>query len=81
MSSVPYADKLAGRDPQKVIAATPARLDRVLESLSPAEIEAQPAPGKWSVREIMAHLADCEIAWAWRLRQTFGEDHALMQPF
>jgi len=81
MSGVPYVDRLGGRDAAKVIAETPVRLGLILDGLSTAEIEARPAPGKWSVREIVAHLADCEIAWGWRLRQVYGEDHVTIQPF
>jgi hypothetical protein len=40
-----------------------------------------PAPGKWSVREILCHLADCEIVFAYRLRQTLAEPHHVIQPF
>jgi uncharacterized damage-inducible protein DinB len=81
MSRLPYAEALGSRDPQQVIAETPLRLVRVLEALTPEEIEAQPAPGKWSVREVVAHLADCEIAWSWRLRQALAEEHPEIQPF
>lgn len=81
MSVVPYSQELAGRDPQKIIAETPARLARVLGALTTEQIETRPAPGKWSVREIVAHLADCEIAWSWRLRQVYAEEHAVIQPF
>ncbi len=81
MSGVPYAERLEGRDAAKVMAATPARLGLILDGLSTAEIEALPAPGKWSVREIVAHLADCEVAWSWRLRQVYGEEHATIAPF
>ena len=81
MSQAPYAEVLAGRDPQKVIAQTPRRLSKVLDALTPEQIETPSAPGKWTVREIIAHLADCEIAWAWRLRQALAEEHAQMQPF
>ena len=78
---VPYSQNLAGRDPASVIAETPGRLSAVLDALTPAHIETPPAPGKWSVREIMAHLADCEIAWAWRLRQALADEHHQIQPF
>ena len=40
-----------------------------------------PAPGKWSVREILCHLADCELVFAYRLRQTLAEPHHVIQPF
>lgn len=81
MSGVPYAEMLGERDAAKVIAETPRRLGLVLDGLSAAEIETRPAPGKWCVREMMAHLADCEIVWGWRLRQVYGEEHAVTQPF
>jgi hypothetical protein len=32
------------------------------------------APGKWSPAQILCHLADCEIAFGFRLRQTLAED-------
>jgi uncharacterized damage-inducible protein DinB len=81
MNGVPYAAMLEGRDPAQVIAVTPVRLGLILDGLSTAEVETRPAEGKWCVREIVAHLADCEIAWAWRLRQVLGEEHVTIQPF
>jgi len=42
---------------------------------------ASPAPGKWSAAEIIAHLADCELVFAFRLRQTLAEDAPVIQPF
>jgi uncharacterized damage-inducible protein DinB len=81
MSKLPYAETLAGQDPQQVIAETPLRLMRILDGLTDEQIEARPAPGKWSLREVIAHLADCEIAWGWRLRQAYAESGAAIQPF
>lgn len=77
----PYASYLGTRDPQKVIAETPAKLSKYLDSLGEARANEAPAPGKWSVREILCHLADCEIAFAYRLRQTLAEPHHVIQPF
>jgi uncharacterized damage-inducible protein DinB len=76
----PYAEALGKREPIEVIAATPERLGALLGTLSAEEIERRPAPGKWSVREIMAHLADCEIAFGFRLRQG-AAGVELLQPF
>jgi uncharacterized damage-inducible protein DinB len=81
MSTVPYAETLASHDPRKVIAATPERLIELLDGLSDEQMEARPAPGKWNLRETIAHLADCEIAWSWRLRQAYALPHAVMEPF
>lgn len=80
-SKVPYDEVLGDRDPAKVIAKTPRKLMKLLDDLSDDQIESRPAPGKWSLRETMAHLADCEIAWAWRLRYVYGEKSPVIQPF
>ncbi len=81
MSGVPYVENLEGRDAAKVLGETPVRLGLILDGLSMTEIEARPAPEKWSVREVVAHLADCEIAWSWRLRHVYGEEAVTIQPF
>ena len=39
------------------------------------------APGKWTVAEILCHLADTEIAFSFRWRQTLAEEHHIVQPF
>lgn len=77
----PYASHLAGKDPLEVIAATPGQLASFVRTLGPERVEKTPAPGKWSAREIVCHLADCELVFAYRLRQTLAEDHHLIQPF
>jgi uncharacterized damage-inducible protein DinB len=77
----PYASFLGTRDPREVIAATTGRLKDLFAPMSPEQAETAPAPGKWSAREILGHLADCEIVFAFRLRQAVAEDHHIIQPF
>ncbi|WP_035348065.1 DinB family protein [Edaphobacter aggregans] len=77
----PYAKFLGGQDPIPVITATAERLHVLIDPLAPAHVDRAPAPGKWSIREIVAHLADCEIVFCFRLRQTLAEDHPIIQPF
>jgi hypothetical protein len=77
----PYAKNLNSRDPIPVLGATASRLKNLAAQIGPARITAPPAPGKWSARDILCHLADCEIAFGFRLRQTLAEDHHLIQPF
>ena len=81
VSEVPYTKALGGRNAQTVIAETPARLAEVLQGVSAEDAEVRPAPGKWCLREVVAHLADCEIAWSWRLRIAYEKERAEMQPF
>jgi uncharacterized damage-inducible protein DinB len=76
----PYAGALGQREPVEVIASTPEKLERLLGRLSAEQIKSPPAPGKWSVREIMAHLADCELAFGFRLRQG-AAGVEMIQPF
>jgi DinB family protein len=77
----PYASFLGPRDPREVIASTADRLRELLDSLGESRAGQSPAPGKWSVREILCHLADCEIVFAFRYRQTLAEPHHIIQPF
>ena len=77
----PYAPFLGPREPREVIASTAAQLRELLDSLGADRASKSPAPGKWSAREILCHLADCEIVFAFRLRQTLAEPHHVIQPF
>lgn len=77
----PYASFLGGQDPLEVIGATPARVRFLMETIGPFRTDQAPAPGKWGARQIVCHLADCEVAFAFRLRQTLAEDRHVMQPF
>jgi hypothetical protein len=65
-----------------VIEETSRRLSEIVSKLSiGSNLEWRPAPGKWNAREILCHLADCEIAFAFRLRQTLAETNHVIQPF
>jgi hypothetical protein len=77
----PYASWLDGKDPLEVIRATPGRLEKSIEGSLSETLNCSPAPGKWSVRDILCHLADCEVVFAFRLRQALAEDHHVIQPF
>ena len=77
----PYARQLGSRDPLKVVATTARHLEQLSVALGPARIEESPAPGKWSPLEILCHLADCELVFAYRIRQALAEDHHVIQPF
>src|ERR687897_1881627 len=45
-----------------------------LEAITDAELEAREAPGEWSPREIVHHLADSEMTSAIRLRLLIAQD-------
>lgn len=81
----PYASFLNGQDPLPVLNATASRIRTITSALNPAQINTPPSPRKWSIREIAAHLADCETVFSFRLRQTLApttaQPHHIIQPF
>lgn len=77
----PYASQLGDLDARTVISETPSELSRICDRLGPRGLRRSLAPGKWPAAKILIHLADCEIAFAFRLRQALAESNHLIQPF
>jgi len=77
----PFDKYLDGRSLETILESTSGALASALAAMSPDKASAPIAPGKWSPAQIVSHLADCEIAFAWRLRQIVAEDSPLLQPF
>ena len=72
---------IAGQEPLKVQAATPRKLERLVARASAAKLRKRPAPDKWSVTEILAHLADVEIVIGWRVRAILGAPGTPVQAY
>ena len=51
----------------------PQRLQQAIDGLSCEEMLAEARPGKWSVQEIVLHLADAEIMGSTRIRQCYAQ--------
>jgi len=77
----PYARFVDSRPVVEILASTAPALAELAESIGPDRIAVAPAPGKWTPAEILCHLADCEVAFGFRLRQTLAEEHHILQPF
>jgi hypothetical protein len=60
------------QEPLRVQGATAKRIERLLKGVPAAKLRKRPAPGKWSIREIVAHLADTELVGGWRMRLILG---------
>src|SRR5690349_4161793 len=71
----------AGQDPWVVLSSTGDRLRGLIEGRSREELSRAPGPGRWSVAQILAHLADAEVVAAWRLRSVLAQDAVALQPF
>ena len=57
-----------------ILRATPDAVRSRLYGLSDAVLSAPEAAGKWSIRQVVRHLADSEIVWGWRLRLVLAQD-------
>src|ERR1700740_3483395 len=73
--------KIAGKDPIRTQTETAKRLTGLLKRGTPAKLKKRPAPDKWSVVEILAHLADVEMVTGWRLRSILGSPGTPIQAF
>jgi hypothetical protein len=80
-----YIDRIlsnvGAEDPWNVLVTTPSQLRRLVVDRDASELNRKPAPDRWSVVEILAHLADCEVVTGWRLRSILATDGVALQPF
>jgi len=63
---------LGGGDPLKLQAAAPGKLAKLLKGVSAAKARKRPAPDKWSISEIVSHIADTELVLGYRIRAILG---------
>jgi DinB superfamily len=70
-----------GQDAIKVQRATAGKLKKSISGLSSSQLKWRQDPAKWSISEIIAHLADAEIVASWRMRSVIGENGITIQPF
>ena len=65
---------LGDHDPVQILEQTPAALRRLLDTVPPEAVGRPEAPGKWSIREVVQHLADSELVGGFRLRMVMAHD-------
>lgn len=72
---------LEGKDPVSILSSTPGKIARLLGGVSRKRLTTRPAPGKWSVAEILAHLADAELVTGFRMRLILGANRTTIQAY
>jgi hypothetical protein len=72
---------LGSKDPVAVMRATHEKLTRATAGVSLRRLSASPAKGKWSVRQILAHLADDELVWGYRIRKILETNGVAIEGF
>jgi DinB superfamily len=70
---------VSGKDPLDVQRETAKEITKLIRPLSKKQLSRRPEPGKWSITEILAHLADSEIVLGWRMRLMICQNGALIQ--
>jgi hypothetical protein len=72
---------LGRRDPTEVLGELIAWLEERTQGLNDALLRRPEAPGKWSVVEVIQHLADSDLVFAYRLRMVLTEDSPPLQGY
>lgn len=80
-----YVQRILGyvgaQDPLSIQRRTPKELERLIKGASASGLQKRPALGRWSIAEILAHLADTEIVASWRIRSILGSPGTPLQAF
>ncbi|HZU29903.1 MAG TPA: DinB family protein [Candidatus Angelobacter sp.] len=69
------------KDPLRLQKAAPDKLVALLRGKTKNQLTRRPAPDKWSIAEIVAHMADAELAISWRLRQVLSSNAVPVQAY
>lgn len=77
----PYAVDLGTRDALEAFSETPFKLKALVEGWTEAQFERSYAPGKWTMRQVLIHLAQTELALGTRARYALAEDGYASQNF
>jgi hypothetical protein len=72
---------IEGKDALKTQSASPKKLESLVKGAPSSKLRKRPGPDKWSVAEILAHLADTEIVVGWRVRSILAAPGTPIQAF
>ena len=72
---------LVGKDVLALYEEIPLKIRRTVKGLSERQLSTPPAKGKWSIRQIIAHLCDTEQAFSYRVRKMLAESGSPIQAF
>jgi hypothetical protein len=69
---------VGGREPLSVLRETPGAAARAIEGLTSAQLHKPEGPGKWSIAQVLQHLADSDLVWGWRMRLILAQDRPVL---
>jgi hypothetical protein len=70
-----------GKDVLKVLKTTPKKIKKLIKGVKNKVLSKKPAPERWSVAEIIAHLAETELVLGWRYRSIAEKNGVIIQSF
>jgi hypothetical protein len=70
-----------GKDPLRLQQTAAKKFAALTRKLTKKQLTERPAPGKWSIAEILAHLADAELVIGYRLRLILAANGTTIQAF
>jgi hypothetical protein len=70
-----------GKDPLRLQQAAPRKFAALTKGLNKQQLARRPAPGKWSIGEILAHMADAELVIGYRIRLILASNGTVIQAF
>lgn len=79
--TTPYSDDLGDREPVAAMRDAADRIKSLVTGWTPQQFERSYAPGKWSARQILIHLAQSEIAFGNRARMALASPNYSSQSF
>lgn len=79
--TTPYSSDLGSRDPILAMRESAARYRAIAGNWSPAQFERSWAPGKWTARQLLVHLAQTELALGTRARMALATPNYVAQNF
>ncbi|HJY33709.1 MAG TPA: DinB family protein [Vicinamibacterales bacterium] len=77
----PYGIDLGDRNARESLHKTPEAIATIVRSLGAGGLSKRTAPGKWTLAEILVHLAQTEIIVQGRFRHALTTDGYVVQPF
>jgi DinB family protein len=80
MQKNPYGDDLGKNDALKALAETPKKIQRLTAKWTKRQWEKSYAPGKWSARRVLIHMAQMELGLTGRVRFALGQEGYVAQP-
>jgi hypothetical protein len=81
MTANPYGKYVDGLDVLQCLEDTPKRIESLVRAWPREKDERSHAPGKWTARRVLTHLAHIEMVFALRLRFALAQERYVIQPF